>query len=569
MAVQQQIGFVAPLQDAQALSKGGSNILTRPTSSVLARFAAVPVSQQTIAQGRTATAFVAPIGVCFLVAGLTSTRQRRLSRRGRCSVLRRSRTTGPGWVDEVARVLDPREEGPEWAKTVGYRGRKSVRILLDGEDLAHSYSAAMYDLTGKWIGPSSVGIEKALQYGAWAGGVPEDPTPDRGPGDRQLVSPEVMSFVAIPADMVEAISPGHILDGYPLDFCEALGRARQSVQGTWLNTWVSSLQEVDRLLTWKRPARVGPETPRPNTLLNQKYYTPYKPTAFKSLNTAPTVLSQCMGAGRRLRLGQRVEALKPAIQIEGVWQPSKWDTATVKAVNYDGTYDLKFDRNWGPFRDNRKYDLNARRVNLSLARNERFKENWGADSMPASFRLMQEMEHAEGMSPDQIRHIGSLDRLCELDSDEGSQDWFLVSSKDFMLTSSASSDSMDRLYNFKKMFQLDYRWVPNDDYTDLLFEPVPTEAMAKAILASHKDVVRQFKERAESLPENFGVPTEHFQKEDDQFDRTLEKVQSKMTNLVAGVHIIPDSPADTPSKPAGPTVKKKQIRVQKKKETAR
>eukprot|EP00971_Amphidinium_carterae_P140469 2783471-Amphidinium_carterae.1 len=37
-----------------------------------------------------------------------------------------------------------------------------------------------------------------------------------------------------------------------------------------------------------------------------------------------------------------------------------------------------------------RYDQRGKRVNLSLSRNERYKENWGADSMPASFRLMQD-----------------------------------------------------------------------------------------------------------------------------------------------------------------------------------
>eukprot|EP00971_Amphidinium_carterae_P291878 5793764-Amphidinium_carterae.1 len=41
----------------------------------------------------------------------------------------------------------------------------------------------------------------------------------------------------------------------------------------------------------------------------------------------------------------------------------------------------------------------------------------------------------------------------------GCEDWYLVSSKQFILSASASSESIERLETFNRKFQLSYRWV--------------------------------------------------------------------------------------------------------------
>mmetsp|Transcript_8031 Transcript_8031/g.17918 ORF Transcript_8031/g.17918 Transcript_8031/m.17918 type:complete len:551 (-) Transcript_8031:81-1733(-) len=538
--------IAVPLHRSQAVSARSHGYgASRPSNSRLPAGTTVSAS---LLQARRA----ALTGACAVAASFACKHRQRL-RRGK-TIACRSRTTGPGWVDEVARVFDPRESGPDWSTKVGYRGRKAIRVLLDGEDLAHSYAAAMYEMTGKWTGPLSRGIEEALRYGAWAGGQPEDPHPDRQPLDPVLRSPEIMTFIALPADLIEAVAPGHLLDGYPEAMREGLGRVVEMEEGVWLNKWIASLQEVSRLFTWTRPARVAAETPRPNALLVQKYYEFGSPTSFQNLQRAPMVLSQVMGAGSRLKVGQKVEALKAGLMIGGVWQPSKWENAVVRAVNYDGTYDLQFERKFGPFRDNRRYDQRGKRVNLSLSRNERYKENWGADSMPASFRLMQEMEYAEAVRPDEIRFPGTLDRLSELAEDEGSQDWYLVSSKQFILSASASSESIERLETFNRKFQLSYRWVPNEDFTGLRFEPVPTNIMAKSLLQGHKDVVEQFRLAAEELPDDVPLASEVFEQADDGLKAKLDEVKEQVAQLSVDVQKVPSLQADVPSRAAGPVV---------------
>ena len=44
---------------------------------------------------------------------------------------------------------------------------------------------AEFERTGKWTGPLSTGIEKALLYGAWRGGEPEE-VPKGNPGDPDM-----------------------------------------------------------------------------------------------------------------------------------------------------------------------------------------------------------------------------------------------------------------------------------------------------------------------------------------------------------------------------------------------
>eukprot|EP00971_Amphidinium_carterae_P158979 3152104-Amphidinium_carterae.1 len=57
-----------------------------------------------------------------------------------------------------------------FCRTVGKVFRFSSRFvwsfLFLSEDLAHSYAAAMYEMTGKWTGPLSRGIEEVPQESA-------------------------------------------------------------------------------------------------------------------------------------------------------------------------------------------------------------------------------------------------------------------------------------------------------------------------------------------------------------------------------------------------------------------
>jgi len=242
---------------------------------------------------------------------------------------RSSYVTGPGWTDELARVFDPREVGPEWQPDLGYRGRPQLRLLLDGEDLVHSYAKALYEHTGQWTGPLSMGIEQALMYGAWRGGVPPDPNPNRSPEDPQLQPPEIMTFVAMPADLIEAVTPGNVCDGYPEQLRKELGKCQFGDEGYFVNAWLADLHEQDRLITWNRPARLPGGAPRPNALLTQKYYKPGKAMAFRALKASPIMLSQVMGSGNTLKVGDEVEALKPGRIVQDKWLPSSWERAEV------------------------------------------------------------------------------------------------------------------------------------------------------------------------------------------------------------------------------------------------
>ena len=57
-----------------------------------------------------------------------------------------------------------------------------------------------------------------------------------------------------------------------------------------------------------------------------------------------------------------------------------WKKAKVVAVNYDGTYDLQFEMNHGPYREQRMKGLKGKPT-LSLRREEQFK-GYAADHMP-------------------------------------------------------------------------------------------------------------------------------------------------------------------------------------------
>ncbi|CAL1173558.1 unnamed protein product [Cladocopium goreaui] len=152
------------------------------------------------------------VALCALiaVAGGFHRRQTR-ALRARARTARRANITGPGWTDELARIFDPRPEGPGWQPEFGYSGRPRLRLLIDAEDICHSYAKAKYLQTGKWTGPLSEGIEKVLDYGAWGGGEPED----RAPDEPDMTPPEILTFVGMPADMIEAVKPGDLVDGYP------------------------------------------------------------------------------------------------------------------------------------------------------------------------------------------------------------------------------------------------------------------------------------------------------------------------------------------------------------------
>eukprot|EP00435_Cladocopium_sp_Y103_P053569 s749_g17.t1 len=87
------------------------------------------------------------------------------------------------------------------------------------QDICHSYAKAKYLQTGKWTGPLSEGIEKVLDYGAWGGGEPEE----RAPEEPDMTPPEILTFVGMPADMIEAVKPGDLVDGYPETLRQDLG----------------------------------------------------------------------------------------------------------------------------------------------------------------------------------------------------------------------------------------------------------------------------------------------------------------------------------------------------------
>ncbi|CAJ1358238.1 unnamed protein product [Effrenium voratum] len=61
-----------------------------------------------------------------------------------------------------------------------------------------------------------------------------------------------------------------------------------------------------------------------------------------------------MGAETGLQVGEDVEALKTGRFFKDTWIPSMWKKAKVVAANYDGTYDLQFEMNHGPYRERRR-----------------------------------------------------------------------------------------------------------------------------------------------------------------------------------------------------------------------
>lgn len=485
----------------------------------------------------------AALAVLVAMAGAAAARgfgSRRRRRRGHIGNTRQNASgvalhayvMGPGWTDELARIFDPRPEGPDWQPELGYRGRPRLRLLIDGEDLAHSYADALYKLTGKWTGPLSAGIEAAFLYGSWRGG--EGPDTETGRDDVNMASPEIMTFLAMPADLIEAVQPWHCVDGYPESLRAEEQRCLFGEAGYFINEWIRSLQDERRLITWNRPARLPGGASRQTALQEQKYYQPGKCVALRALKAMPIMLSQVIGSGTSLKTGDKVEALKSGRLVDSRWSPSEWKKARVIAVNYDGTYDLQFEMNFGPFRENKKTGLNGL-PQLSLKPNEVYMD-FGADTMPAKFRLMQEMNYAPATPPSQIRLPGLMDRISDTMDTEGNQDWYLCTSKDFVLTASARVLDLDRLSEFKRKFKFEFRWV-EDGLGGLRFEPVPNASMAAALRSSHGETASQF--AMSSLAD------EEQRKKLDQYKTELASLTETMTN-------VPEAPPARPSRPAGP-----------------
>lgn len=473
-----------------------------------------------------------------LVAAGRLASQRRCRRKGRTAL--RVMVTGPGWTDEVARIMDPSEEGPRWQEDAGYRGRKRLRLVLDGEDLVHSYAKAAFERSGKFTGPLSMGIEKALSYGAWQGGAPPDPNPDRGPLDKSFATPEILTYVAVPADLVEAINPSVLVDGYPKDLREQVGRVMTGphMEGYSINEWLRSLQDEGRLITWHRPARSRRGAPLPNTLVRQKYYKQGEVEDFKFLHFAPQVLKQVMGKRAELQVGETVEALKAGVVQRRIWLPSKWEKAKVVTCNYDGTYDLQFEQNFGPYHD-RRTKGHIGMPKLSLQKNMVYL-GFGADNMPAEFRYQQEMNYAMSVTPDKIRRIGEADVLGDLMDSEGGSDWYLCSSKEFKIRHQnfvkiPRVAEYERVTEFLDRFQITFRWVQTENGIE--FQPTPNAWMERVMRVNHGE-----------MADRLDIPTGP----NDEDMAKLKFYKNMMEKYCAEVEDIKPLAPDAPSRPAGP-----------------
>lgn len=470
--------------------------------------------------------------------------------------------TGPGWTDELARIFDPREEGPSWQPDFGYSGRSRLRLLLDAEDISHSFAQARYEQTGRWTGPLSEGIVKALEYGAWGGGEPEEVNPHRQPHEPDMTPPEILTFVGMPADMIEAVKPGNVVDGYPEQVREEIGHVVLSEDGFFINGLLQSLQEDNRLLTWKRPNRLRDGTPRPSPLIVQKNYKPggRASVGFKNLAARPVLLVQTMGAENLLKVGDVVEALKPGRFFKETWIPSMWKRASVAAVNYDGTYDIQFEMNHGPYRE-RRTKGHKRTPTLSLRKNEQFKE-YAADHMPASFRLFQEMNYQLSVPPKNIRMPGVMEPIAHLRDTEATQDWYLCTNKEFIMGSSKNGRDSERLAQFSRRFLLSYRWVPTAS-GDLRFEPVPNATQAQALRACHKDTALQFANAAQ-IDDDSRRKIKKYKKEMQEFEKIIGDLKARphkpkrpagpRVNGVNGVNGERTGRPHKPTRPAGPRV---------------
>jgi len=456
--------------------------------------------------------------------------------RYRATVARKAAMMGPGWTDEIAQLVHPLPEGPKWQeKRPGYRGRPLIRLLLDGEDLVHSYAKAALERTGEWTGPVSSGLEKALTFGGWLGGAPDDPE-----------APEIMTFVGMPTDLVESTNPNTVVDGYPEDMRERAGRVMtgEDMEGYYVNEWIRQLQDQDRLITWTRPSTIRGR-PRPNNLIKQKRYQDGEEIRMHNLRDSHVLLSQVMGAGTTLQVGETVEALKQTQLANGQWLPAKWTPAVVRAANYDGTYDLMFDMKRNePYHRSLKQNLKS--LPCISQKMDWFYKRYGADDMPAAFRLHQEMDFAMAVPPGHIRMQKTVDTIADTMDTDGSQSWYLVSNKEFIITGDyykrhpEQKSPADRVEEWKDMFQIRFEW--EDTPEGLKFVPQLTKRQWDCLQINHKDVVAVA--GPAELPKELQIDEFH--------KKFLEETQEMMEKYTKGVHRVTQMTPDRPTRPAGP-----------------
>ncbi|OLP80298.1 hypothetical protein AK812_SmicGene39302 [Symbiodinium microadriaticum] len=219
--------------------------------------------------------------------------------------------------------------------------------------------------------------------------------------------------------------------------------------------------------------------------------------------------------------------------FKDTWIPSMWKPAIVAAANYDGTYDLQFEMNHGPYRE-RRTKGHKRTPTLSLRKNERFKD-FGADHMPASFRLFEEMNYQQSVPPSNIRMVGYIDRISDMHDPDATQDWYLCTSKKFMVTESQTGRDAKRLDDFARRFLFSYRWVPTED-GDLRFEPVPNASQAQSLRVCHKNTAMQFANAASA---------------DDEAKRKIKRYKAEMAQFEQVIGEI-TAQEHKPRRPAGP-----------------
>jgi len=377
-----------------------------------------------------------------------------------------------------------------------------------------------------------------------------------------MVPPEILSFVAMPADMIEAVKPQNLCDGYPDAVREQLDRIRLNEEGYFANEFLVSLQRDGRLLTWKRSPFIQGGAPRPNPLIVQKYYKTGKVfPVFKGLHEAPFILGQCMGAGQTLSVDDQVEALKSGQFLNENWVPSEWKRAVVVAVNYDGTYDLQFPQGFGAvherideFINNKGGKDGNKHPTLRGDKNMRYM-GFGADEEAARYRMWQEMNFAQAVHPSRVRLPNTRDSIADAVDGEFNQDWFLCTSRQFQLTGQEAlvrTWDEQRLSEFSEKFIVGYEWVPTED--GLEFRPLPTQAQALAMRTSHAQLASTY---PKALEANDKFLSELSELKDSQ--RKLEKLLARRTITAP----------DVPTSGAGPSAYgRHRMEVDRKKELA-
>ncbi|CAE7157224.1 unnamed protein product [Symbiodinium necroappetens] len=189
--------------------------------------------------------------------------------------------------------------------------------------------------------------------------------------------------------------------------------------------------------------------------------------------------------------------------------------------------------NHGPYRE-RRTKGHKRTPTLSLRKNERFKD-FGADHMPASFRLFEEMNYQQSVPPSNIRMVGYIDRISDMHDPDATQDWYLCTSKKFMVTESQTGRDAKRLDDFARRFLFSYRWVPTED-GDLRFEPVPNASQAQSLRVCHKNTAMQFANAASA---------------DDEAKRKIKRYKAEMAQFEQVIGEI-TAQEHKPRRPAGP-----------------